>query len=1160
MSFWPIRAEIRPAFDGGLMRAQYLIGGVHIVLNKTQRNNINLLTRRLDATTTTVVFVTEDSKLYRLVNNPPTNTTTDADWALVTFGDTSSFRPVGEWDADNDEVVLTDAAANGRNGEFYFVTNSPTQRTVQYPGLFQGQAVTVVDGNLIVSVGDRWIVVASSLTWDSIQKPQVIVDYVNGNVIAHTHVAADITDLQPLLDAKYDINDTADHTIPFDSVPDAAIVEVEFLRQHYYTIPQINDVINEIAGGLTTFTVLTDTPSSYTGQAGKLVRVNSLEDGLEFVEPFSFSNGVYETDGVVRLGGSLNTPTTITSSGSTNILLIEATGGFAGRTSYAEFFPGSLHFESYLGENTNSSITISPESTGIRAITASGSTQLNVVNTRILINSNVSGFQGLSYFGNYHSNFVARSIPDVEWVQNYVNTSENFWKTFGTTTLTSDVTIYNGNNALILGDENLNNAYIYVDGTNGPGMGFGNSQIVFNNSGLSIVLNDNQGTANQSIRKKANNIGWEFFTPVNSSEVWKTTGTTNVTNPTISGDVTFSGGLLSGTFSSSGLSIRNPANTFSYNIVGGAITSDINLSLPPAVVNSTIAVSANTVSTRVPFWGSNGVLNNSSNLTYNNGASTLSLFRLSSAETFAQSSGSTGYTGWSLTPTFNTTGSYSGTGIGIDYNPTLTSTTGLTHLAARFTSGSVLVGASTPTASTQFEVRGTSGITNVMRVASSTNTAHLTIVDNGGITLTTGGGSLTTINGNTQMSGLVGINTSPSNSHRFVVSTSDQAQNGLSVIRGRGADATGSILRLNATASNYGSTGGANFLRADKGSTDYFVLDNLGGITMHPDGTTQDNALNSVLVHNRTTGKVFWRDASTIGSGGSPAGSNTQIQYNDSGAFGASSNLTYDGFYFKVGLVELSIGGIIELKGNAINRLWSIGTGFASLHIIAGNEIVLHGPTAVTLGDPNVAATDKVLRIDSSDSTNNLIIERKINGFHTPVAIFRTSTQYDSISELVIGSAPGVSAVDGGGLVFEGSGDFYNYIIPNTADSALYIGAVENLGPTSRASWSHIRFGIKDPINSVINPITFATEVNGVNSRSNILLDNGAIVMKNTTLPQAAAEVDGVVIHAQDSSDNTSSLALYLEQAVEAIGTFTPSHKLKIKINGTWYWIQLDQV
>lgn len=70
------------------------------------------------------------------------------------------------------------------------------------------------------------------------------------------------------------------------------------------------------------------------------------------------------------------------------------------------------------------------------------------------------------------------------------------------------------------------------------------------------------------------------------------------------------------------------------------------------------------------------------------------------------------------------------------------------------------------------------------------------------------------------------------------------------------------------------------------------------------------------------------------------------------------------------------------------------------------------------------------------------------------------------------------------------------------------------------------------------------------------------LVLVNPSTNPTGAQTDGIVIHSKDSSDGSANatLALYLEQAVEAIGTFTPSHKLKIWINGTEYWIQLDAV
>lgn len=305
------RSEIRPGFNGGLLQAQYLIGGVHIVLNKTQRNNINFLRRKLDASTTTLAFVASENRIYKLINNPNTNTTSDSDWEVVSLGDTSAFRPIGLWDADNDDPVLQDTDANGRNGQFYFVDNAPTQRNVTYTGLFGGQTETVVNGDLIVSVGDKWVVVSSSTTWGSLQKPQVIDDYVNGIVISHTHMAADITDLNTLLDQKFDDSDLADLNIDFDLVPDSAITSVEFLRKYYYTKSEINDLIDEFSDGApTNFLDLTDTPNTYVGNQGKILRVNAEGTGLEFVThaglPFLWGGNAFGDDSILGLTDDFN--------------------------------------------------------------------------------------------------------------------------------------------------------------------------------------------------------------------------------------------------------------------------------------------------------------------------------------------------------------------------------------------------------------------------------------------------------------------------------------------------------------------------------------------------------------------------------------------------------------------------------------------------------------------------------------------------------------------------------------------------------------------------------------------------------------------------------------------------------------------------------------
>ena len=58
------------------------------------------------------------------------------------------------------------------------------------------------------------------------------------------------------------------------------------------------------------------------------------------------------------------------------------------------------------------------------------------------------------------------------------------------------------------------------------------------------------------------------------------------------------------------------------------------------------------------------------------------------------------------------------------------------------------------------------------------------------------------------------------------------------------------------------------------------------------------------------------------------------------------------------------------------------------------------------------------------------------------------------------------------------------------------------------------------------------------------------------------APTNTIQIYSKDSSLGTANatLAFKTEQAVQAIGTFTPTQKLRIWINGVEYWIQLDPV
>ena len=60
----------------------------------------------------------------------------------------------------------------------------------------------------------------------------------------------------------------------------------------------------------------------------------------------------------------------------------------------------------------------------------------------------------------------------------------------------------------------------------------------------------------------------------------------------------------------------------------------------------------------------------------------------------------------------------------------------------------------------------------------------------------------------------------------------------------------------------------------------------------------------------------------------------------------------------------------------------------------------------------------------------------------------------------------------------------------------------------------------------------------------------------------AGSRLSGQISILADSVASTgdSTLALVLDQGVEAVGTYTASHKIKVKINAVEYWLALDAV
>ena len=167
---------------------------------------------------------------------------------------------------------------------------------------------------------------------------------------------------------------------------------------------------------------------------------------------------------------------------------------------------------------------------------------------------------------------------------------------------------------------------------------------------------------------------------------------------------------------------------------------------------------------------------------------------------------------------------------------------------------------------------------------------------------------------------------------------------------------------LTANSSQYavllctGARTAARNINTPKQSKTYVVInDTTGGFAVTVRGGPT-SPTTGVTVAAGTRAIIAWNGSDFVNvGGGSAAGSNTQVQFNSSGAFGASANLTFDGTTLTANdLIDSSLTASKPVFTNGSKNLVSTGTlgvdqGGTGLTTTTPYSVVFSGTTATGL-------------------------------------------------------------------------------------------------------------------------------------------------------------------------------------------------------------------
>jgi len=247
--------------------------------------------------------------------------------------------------------------------------------------------------------------------------------------------------------------------------------------------------------------------------------------------------------------------------------------------------------------------------------------------------------------------------------------------------------------------------------------------------------------------------------------------------------------------------------------------------------------------------------------------------------------------------------------------------------------------------------------------------------------------------------------------------------------------------------SSTGNTDGTLQLQVN-GTTPSVTLNTLGAVGV---GSTPNfGTAGQALVSGGSTAAPTWASVTT-----SPAGSNTQIQYNNSGSFGASSGLTFDGTNFAttgtgtfVSATATAIG--LTVKGRSTDNISKIAftsnagsTEYGSI-LASASELRLNNAASDLL--TFYSNNSEQMRLSLTSTGTNLLVGTTSSTFSAATrGVIEVAGSATSLVSLKGGSALAYIFNDGGNLNIQNNSAGVLQLSNNSA-VRLQIGSAGQLG------------------------------------------------------------------------------------------------------------------